>query len=301
MSAPSPLPGPTVLPLSGRRVVVTRTREQASELVVRLAALGAEVVELPVIRISHQIDKQQLADVMLEFGSYDWLVFTSANGVHHFFAEFFRLFDDVRSLGLIRVAVVGEATAKAIGELHLRVECQPKVATAEALAEALIATGSLDHAKVLLITGNLNRDTLTQKLEAATAIVDHLQVYQTESVDLAAHPAAADYRARGADALLFASSSSVQSYVEQGAAVRLAAGARRPLAGSIGPQTSATMKQHGIAVDFEAATPGLGELIEALLRVLSRPPGSPAGTHPSVSSAAPATGSPPAPSALPPE
>jgi len=260
------------LPLSGRRVVVTRTREQASELAVRLGALGAEVVELPVILISHHIDKQQLADVMLEFGSYDWLVFTSANGVHHFFTEFFRLFDDIRSLGLIRIGAVGDATAKALGELHLRVECQPKVANAEALAEALIATGSLDHAKVLLITGNLNRDTLTQKLEAATAIVDHLQVYKTESVDLSALPVAADYRARGADAILFASSSSVQSFVDQGAAVKLDPGARRPLAGSIGRQTSATMKQHGIAVDFEATSPGLAELIEALVRALAKSP-----------------------------
>jgi uroporphyrinogen-III synthase len=261
---------PLLLPLSGRRVVVTRTREQASELAVRLAGLGAEVVELPVIRISREIVKEQLADVMLEFGSYDWLVFTSANGVHHFFAEFLRLFDDIRSLGLIRIATVGDATAKAVGEMHLRVECQPKVATAEALAEALIATGSLDHAKVLLVTGNLNRDTLTQKLEAATAIVDHLQVYKTEPVDLAAHPAAADYRARGADAILFASSSSVQSFVEQGAAVRLADGAHRPLAGSIGPATSATMRQLGLKVDFEAGSPGLAELIEALVRALAR-------------------------------
>jgi len=256
-------------PLSGRRIVVTRTRDQASELAARLSALGAEAIELPVIRISKEIRLEALADVMLELGGYDWLVFTSANGVRHFFDEFFRLFDDIRALGLMRIACVGDATAKAVAALHLRIECQPKTATAEALAIALIATGSLDSARILLITGNLNRDTLVHKLEEARAIVDRLQVYKTESVELTADPVAADFRARGADAVLFASSSSAQSFAEQGAVLALAPGAKRPLFGSIGPQTSEAMRGCGIKVDFEAAQPGLDELIEALVAKLA--------------------------------
>jgi uroporphyrinogen-III synthase len=96
--------------------VVTRTREKASELSARLAALGAEVIELPVIRISREISKQALADVMLELGGYDWLVFTSGSGVHFFFEEFFRILDDVRALGLVRIACVGDTTAKAVAQ-----------------------------------------------------------------------------------------------------------------------------------------------------------------------------------------
>ena len=252
-------------PLAGRRVVVTRTRDQASELAVRLAALGAEVLELPVIRISKEIQLQALADIMLELGSYDWLVFTSANGVRHFFDEFFRIFDDIRSLGLMRIACVGDSTARAVSALHLRIECQPRSATGEALAAALIATGSLDSARILVITGNLNRDTLVHKLEEARAIVDRLQVYKTESVELSADPAAADYRELGADAVLFASSSSAQSFFDQKASLSLAPAAKRPLFGSIGPQTSETMLKCGITVDFEAAVPGLDELVEALV------------------------------------
>ncbi len=252
--------------LSGRRIVVTRTRDQASELAARLASLGAEVIELPVIRISKDIDLQTFADVMVELGSYDWIVFTSANGVQHFFAEFFRVCDDIRTLGLLRVAAVGEATSKALRNLHLRIECQPEIATAEALAEALVGTGTLDNAKVLVITGNLNRDVLIRRLEEAEAIVDRLPVYKTESVDLAADPAAADFRARGADAVLFASSSSVESYAAQAAALQLARDARCPLHGSIGPQTSAALKAAGLKVDFEAPKPGLDELLAALLR-----------------------------------
>ena len=256
------------LPLADRRIVVTRTREQASYLASKLALLGAQVVELPVIRISREISKQSLADVMLELGGYDWLVFTSANGVQHFFEEFFRLFDDIRSLGLMRIACVGEATAKSVGALRLKVECQPKKATAAALADELVATGSMDNAKVLVVTGNLNREDLVLRLEAERAIVDTLQVYKTESVDLSADPVAAEYRRLGADAVLFASSSSAQNFVAQGAALRLEKGAKKPLFGSIGPQTSDAMRKAGLSVDFETETPGIDELVAALVTSL---------------------------------
>jgi uroporphyrinogen-III synthase len=255
-------------PLAGRRIVVTRTRDQASGLAAKLESLGAEVVELPVIRISREVSKQTLADVMLEFGSYDWLVFTSANGVHHFFGEFFRIFDDIRSLGLIRVACVGDSTARAVADLHVKVECQPKTATAEALADEMVATGSMDSAKVLVITGNLNRDTLIKKLEAAQAIVDCLQVYKTEPVDLSADPAAAQFRSVGADAVLFASSSSAKYFVEQWEVLKLSKEAKRPLNGSIGPQTSEAMRKAGLKLDFEAPTPGIDELVAELIKSL---------------------------------
>src|SRR5688572_2850389 len=259
--------------LSGRRVAVTRSRDQASELAVKLKNLGAAVIELPLIRVSKHIQKDTLADVMLELGTYDWIVFTSANGVRYFFEEFFRLFDEIRALGLLRFACIGDATAKAIREFHLRIECQPELATAEALADALIATGSLDSAKILVVTGNLNREVLVKKLEEARAIVDQLQVYQTEKTNLEHEPSAADFRTQGADAILFASSSAVQSFVDQASALKLATGARRPLAGSIGPQTSETMKKLGMPVDFEAKTPGLDALIEALAKKLKQGPG----------------------------
>lgn len=257
-------------PLAGRRVAVTRAREQASELSAKLAALGAEVLELPLIRVSKHVEKQDLADVLLELGSYDWIVFTSANGVRYFFEEFLRIFDDIRSLGLLRFACVGEATASAIRALHLKIECQPEKATAEALADALIATGSLDSAKVLVVQGNLNRDVLVTKLEGASAIVDQLQVYQTEQTDLTNEPAAAEFRAKGADAILFASSSAAQSFADQAAALKLANGATRPLAGSIGPQTTETMKAAGIPVDFTAKQPSLDAFVEALVKKLGR-------------------------------
>jgi uroporphyrinogen III methyltransferase/synthase len=258
------------LPLFGKRVAITRTREQGSELRDKLEVLGAEVLELPLIRVTKEVDKQNMADVFLEMGGYDWIVFTSPNGVKYFFEEFFRVYDEIRNLGLLRIACVGEATARAIRDMHLKVECMPETATAEALADQLIATGSLDSAKVLVITGNLNRDTLVQKLEEAQAIVDRFQVYKTEKTDLSGDAAAEEFRQRGADAILFCSSSAAEGFSDQGKSLQLAEGAKRPLAGSIGPQTSETMKKVGVPVAFEAKKPSLDALVEALVTKLSK-------------------------------
>lgn len=257
---------PASLPLRGRRIALTRPAGAGADWRAQLEALGAEVLELPLIQVSAEIDKDILHEVLSELGGYDWIAFTSANGVRFFFAEFRRIYDDIRALGLLRIAVVGEATAAAVRDLWLKVECQPKKATAEALADELAATGSLDSAKVLVITGNLNRDTLTRKLEDARAIVDRLQVYKTEETDLGADPVARDFRARGADAILFASPSAAQSFLDQATALKLEPKARRPLAGSIGPSTTAAMKELKLPVDFEAAEASLDSLVAALVR-----------------------------------
>jgi len=253
------------LPLAGRRIVITRPREQAAEWRTQLGALGAEVIELPLIQVTKHYDKQTLVEIFAELTQYEWLVFTSANGARFFFEEFLKGFDDIRALGLVRIAVVGEATADVIRGLHLRVELQPKKANAEELAAAMLERESIDSAKILVVTGNLNRDTLVTKLHEARAIVDTLPIYKTEETDLATDPVAGDFRAKGADAILFASPSAAQSFFDQAAALKLSAKARRPLAGSIGATTTAAMKQLGLPVDFEAAQSSLEGLVAALL------------------------------------
>jgi uroporphyrinogen-III synthase len=253
-------------PLAGRRIVLTRPRESAIEWRQKLESLGASVSELPLIRVSKDVDLNTLAEVFQELGGYEWIIFTSVNGVKFFFDEFNRVFDDIRAFGLMRIAVVGEATAAAIREKHLRVEVQPKKANAEELAKALIEREGMDSAKVLVITGNRNRETLVEKLEEARAIVDTLPVYKTEEANLAKDPVATEFRAKGADAILFASPSAAQSFFDQADALKLGAKAKRPLAGSIGPSTTAAMKQLGLPVDFEATDATLDSLVEALLR-----------------------------------
>ena len=256
------------LPLFGRRIAVTRAREQAGDLRRRLEELGAEVLELPLVEVRQFRDRETTIDVMAELGKYDWVVFTSANGVRHFFDLLFKGFRDIRALGAMRVACVGEATARAVRALRLEVEICPPTATAEALADALIATGSLDNAMVLVITGNLNRDALVKKLEGARAIVDRFQVYENVRTDLAGDPAAEDFRGRGADAILFASASAVRSFAAQ-PALQLAPGAKRPLTGSIGPLTSEALRQAGLAVDFETEEATLDGLVASLVAKLA--------------------------------
>lgn len=255
---------PSMLPLTGRRIVITRPRGQAADWRAQLEALGASVLEMPLIQVTKDYDKAVLVEVFAELAQYEWIVFTSANGARFFFEEFKRAFDDIRALGLAQIAVVGEATADVIRELHLRVEVQPKKANAEELAKLLLERESLDSAKVLVVTGNLNRDTLVDKLNEARAIVDRLPLYKTEETDLANDPVAGDFRQHGADAILFASPSAAQSFFDQAAALKLNAKAKKPLAGSIGTTTTTAMKQLGLPVDFEATEATLESLVEAL-------------------------------------
>ncbi|MET0261846.1 MAG: uroporphyrinogen-III C-methyltransferase [Rariglobus sp.] len=256
------------LPLFGRRIAITRTRDQNSELRDKLETLGAEVLELPLITISKDTDRLGFVEILAELGTYDWIVFTSANGVRYFFEDFLKGFKDIRSLGMLRFACVGKATAREIERYHIKVECMPDTATGSSLADALIATGSLDSAKVIVVTGNLNRDVLVRKLEAGGAIVDSLLLYKTEKTDLTDDPVADDFREKGADAILFASSSAVSSFAEQSATLALSANAKTPLIGSIGPQTSETMKRVAMEIGFEAKKPSLDSLIDALLKQL---------------------------------
>jgi len=258
-------------PLFGRRIAVTRNRARAGELAVRLEEKGAEVLRLPLLSILPATDPEVEEEVFEELGSYEWIVFSSANGVRCFFDLLIRRYEDLRALGTMRIAAVGEATARAIRDFHIRVDLTPARATAEDLADALTGTGSLDSAKVLVVTGNMGRDVLIDRLNEARAIVDRFPVYRTEKVDLSDHPGARTFREQGADAVLFTSSSAVRSFVDQAGALKSGPDARHPIAGSIGPITSKTMRKVGMPVDFEAKTPTLDDLVEALCVKLGSP------------------------------
>ncbi|MBK1879998.1 uroporphyrinogen-III C-methyltransferase [Pelagicoccus mobilis] len=253
-------------PLQGRKLVVTRSQGQASELSSMLEKLGAEVIGLPLISITGNVEPQTAEDVFSEIASYDWVVFSSPNGVRYFFEAFFKKFEDIRSLGFLRIAAVGKSTAKEIKKYYVTTDLIPEQANAESLAEALVATDSLDSAKVLVVAGNLGRDVLLDKLEEARAIVDRFEVYKTEQTDLSENPAAKMFRDQGADGILFTSSSGVRSFIDQAKHLQLAGEAVRPKTISIGPITSATMQQIGMPVDLEAKEASLDSLVEAVVK-----------------------------------
>ena len=127
-------------PLFGQRVVVTRARDQAAPLSSLLAELGAEVLELPMIRTAPPEDRTPLVEALTGIGGYDWIVFTSANGVTCFFDYFFKAFHDLRAIGGVRIAAVGPVTAAHLKDLHLQVDLMPEKFEAAAVAKAFSET-----------------------------------------------------------------------------------------------------------------------------------------------------------------
>lgn len=255
------------LPLFGKRIVVTRTREQAGELSSRLRMLGADVVELPTIAIQPPRDFAPLDRAIDQLASYDWIIFTSVNGVEHFLK---RLDQnprvDLRALKA-KVAAIGPATRDAVERLHIRVDLMPERYVAESVVEAF-AAHDLQGKRILLPRATVARDLIPQALTARGATVDVAPAYETVVpersrellAELTKQPAAMP------DWITFTSSSTVTNFLE------LAPGGVWPgtRVASIGPVTSATVRGRGLAVDVEASAHTIDGLIDALLLAASR-------------------------------
>lgn len=249
-------------PLFGRRILVTRAREQAGELTQMLKEQGADVLELPFIQIEPHYDPNTLTEVFAEMAVYEWIIFTSVNGVRTFFELFYKAYDDIRCLGPMRVAAVGAATAREIKKHHIKVDLIPDKANADALANKMIEEEGVESIKILVVTGNQNRESLVKRLEEeGRAIVDTLPLYKTSRSDLQHNSTADRFRKEGADAVLFTSSSTVKSFVEQQPALELEKDARQPAYGSIGPVTSKTLKELNLPVAFESARASLEHFV----------------------------------------
>lgn len=252
-------------PLFGKRVVVTRSREQASELVRQLTDLGADVLEIPTIRITAPKDPKPLREAVIEMGTYDWVMFTSPNGVEAFFREFFRQHRDVREIGPVRIAAVGQGTAAKIREYRLDVDFIPKEFTTEALLREFRKEVDCENLKFLLPRADLADATLVRGLEDLGGIVDDLDAYATvpESDDRTGH------RARllkeGADFVTFTSSSTVTNFcnlldvpalVKQFPTLRFI---------SIGPQTTKAAQERQLPIAAEATEHTIAGLVKTIL------------------------------------
>ena len=250
-------------PLFGKRIVVTRAREQAGQLTQMLSDQGAEVIELPFISVEQHFDGQRVSEVLAGIAVYEWIIFTSANGVKNFFDLFYKAYDDIRCLGPMRIAAVGSATAREIEKHKLKVDLVPKQANADALAKELIENEGVESVQLLVVTGNQNRENLVARLESdeGRAIVDTLPLYQTSKTDLNQEASVERFRKEGADAVLFTSSSTVKSFVEQHESLRLEPGARKPTFGSIGHLTTKTLKELKLPVAFEATQSSLEHFV----------------------------------------
>ncbi|MBV8377332.1 MAG: uroporphyrinogen-III C-methyltransferase, partial [Verrucomicrobia bacterium] len=247
-------------PLFGRRIVVTRTRKQAGALAAKLRVLGADVYEIPTIRIEPPENLMEFGELVRDAFQYDWLIFTSVNGVDAFFDMFYRLYEDARSIGNVKIAAIGPVTAQRVKNLHLCVDLQPKEFIAEAIIEGLEEFGSVENLKFLVVRASNAREVLPQRLTQLGAIVDEAIAYRTVPETQDASGALERFRAEGADLVTFTSSSTVENFL----ALKLPWPPEMKTA-SIGPITSETMRENRLPVDVEAARYDIEGLVEAVL------------------------------------
>lgn len=252
-------------PLFGKRVLVTRSRDQASELAALLRVLGADVVEAPLQRFAPPDDQTTLDAALARLSSFAWIAFTSANAVRFTWERLKATGADARSLAPCRIAAIGAATAHALAECGLRPDLVPDTADSAALATALIATRA--PSAILLPRADNARSGLGDALTSAgwtvTAATAYRAIAERPDIDLATEPL---------DAVTFASSATVDRFVEafgqDGVRALLATGCRFY---AIGPVTAATMGDHGIAIGAIAEESSVGGLADIVSRDLVRP------------------------------
>ncbi|RDV83009.1 uroporphyrinogen-III C-methyltransferase [Ammonifex thiophilus] len=249
-------------PLKGKRVLVTRARHQASRLSRALAALGGEAVECPVIRIDPPEDWGPLDRALDRAGTYDWVVFTSVNGVEHFFRRLREKKKDIRAFAKARFVALGPATAEVLREKGLEVADLPEAYRAEELVESLrlwVRPGE----RVLLPRADLARKLLEEALKALGCEVESVVAYHIRPAQERVALARRLLEAGEIDAVTFTSSSTVRFLVE---ALGEEAGKLlgRVTVASIGPVTSQTARELGIKVDVEAKEYTIPGLVAAL-------------------------------------
>lgn len=256
-------------PLFGRRVIVTRTRQQASALSARLAACGADVIETPTIEIARVADPLRVKTALTDIrnGRFDWLIFTSANGVQEALAAMRQERMDARALAGVRVAAVGLATAAAVREyLCIDADLVPERATAEGLADALAEAEQVAGKRFVLLRADIGRPVLVDRLRAGgAAAVEDVAIYETRPAAELPREVVERLENREIDWITFTSSSTARNFISLlGAAYgKLLAGVR---IASIGPITTTTLAELGLAPDVEAPSAGIDALVEAMCR-----------------------------------
>ncbi len=247
-------------PLFGKRIVVTRATEQAPELSGRLRELGAEVLEVPAVRIA-RLDLDPLRAALSELGAYNWIVFTSRNGVAVFWEQLLASGRDARALAGIRIAAVGAATAGALLEHGIAVDVIPERFVAEGLLDALRDRGDLSGATVLHVGAEGARDVLRAGLEEMGTTVTLLPVYRSVPQAEGAENLRAALEHGEVDLVTLTSASAVAGLVD---AVGPDAASGAPAA-SIGPITSEAARAAGLDVTIEAKESTIDGLVDAIV------------------------------------
>lgn len=250
-------------PLFGKRVLVTRSRDQASKLSTQLLDLGAEVLECPAIEIVPPKDWQPLDEKIQQLSKYDWIIFTSVNGVEYFIQRLFDQDLDVRALAGAKLAAIGSATADRLRNFGLRVDFVPKNYVAESLIEGLAEKADLTDRKILLPRAQEAREILVTGLQDAGAEVDEVAAYQTilgeGLVDLVTL-----LREDKIQVATFTSSSTVRNLAKMLEPASFSQMLKNVTIACIGPITAKTVEELGGRVDLVAEEHTISGLVETL-------------------------------------
>jgi len=254
-------------PLFGLRVGVTRPAEQAGPQIDRLISLGAQPVLMPTIEIKAVDDWTLVDETVNRLSAFDWLIFTSVNGVRGLLDRLFETGGDVRRLGHLKLAAIGTSTAESLNEYGLRADIIPAEFRAESLAESL--KSQVAGKRVLWARASRGRDVLTREISAAGGTLEEVVVYQNLDVAAFSEPIQASLEKGEVDWICLSSPS-----IARGVAGLLSDGARQRLGTSlkiatISPVTSEAARTCGLPVDVEATTftwDGIFDAIENSIR-----------------------------------
>ena len=263
---------PNRAPLTGCRVLVSRAKKQAGVLSSALRELGCEVIEIPFIEIRKPRSYQPLDMALQKLTTYDWMILTSVNGVEALFERMEKKKLDTSALAKLKIAAIGPATKKSIEGHGLSVTVTPKEYVAESVVSAL--RRRVKGQRVLLVRAKVARDVIPRDLRKAGAEVDVVEAYETIT------PKSSDRRLRAVlasekrkpHAITFTSSSTVKNFVGLLGLQRARATLKKPMAhhgvhtASIGPVTSATLREFGLPVDIEAKEYTIPGLVAAIVR-----------------------------------
>jgi uroporphyrinogen III methyltransferase/synthase len=253
-------------PLFGRRVLVTRSRDQAGELVDLLESFGAEAIEAPLIRIAPPDDREPLERACAEAGRYDWIIFTSANGADSFMRCLLDGPRDVRALAGARLCTVGPGTAARLARFGLKVDLMPDEHRAEAVAAALAAQGSLDGTRILIPKADIAREVLADQLRQAGADVDEVVAYRTMATEGDADlDIYGQLLERRIDVVTFTSASAIRSFAALFGAEQAADLLNHTNVATIGPVAAEAAARHNIRTTITPATYTIPALVEAIV------------------------------------
>ncbi len=259
-------------PLFSRRIVVTRPRIQASRFVESLEQQGAYVVQFPTIETVPVESYERLDAALDELSSYDWTIFTSANGVRYFFDRLRDRQQDIRSLAGVRLAAIGPETARAVEALHLRVDAVPEEYRAEALPPVL---GAVKGQQILLPRAAEARDILPQELQAAGARVDVIAIYNTIRPQTHTEELRELLQTDQVDLITFTSSSTVRNFMALFPDDDIPAMLRNAAIGCIGPITADTAREYSLTVSVQPeqyTIPAFTEAITTYFQARGFPP-----------------------------